>query len=63
MGMATILHARRIVLLATGDSKARCVRQMIEGPLTTMLPASFLQLHSGLEVMLDEAAARELNGN
>jgi glucosamine-6-phosphate deaminase len=63
MGMATILHARRIVLIATGDSKARCVRQMIEGPLTTMLPASFLQLHSGLEVMLDEAAARELNGN
>jgi glucosamine-6-phosphate deaminase len=62
MGMATILHAKRIVLIATGDSKAGCVRQMIEGPLTTMLPASFLQLHSGVEVMLDAAAARELNG-
>jgi glucosamine-6-phosphate deaminase len=62
MGMATILHARRIVLIATGDSKARCVRQMIEGPLITTLPASFLQLHTRLEVMLDEAAARELNG-
>jgi 6-phosphogluconolactonase/glucosamine-6-phosphate isomerase/deaminase len=36
---------------------------MIEGPLITTLPASFLQLHSRLEVMLDEAAARELNGN
>jgi glucosamine-6-phosphate deaminase len=62
MGMATILHAKRIVLIATGDSKAGCVRQMIEGPLTTMLPASFLQLHRGVEVMLDAAAARELNG-
>jgi glucosamine-6-phosphate deaminase len=60
--MATILHARRIVLIATGDSKARCVRQTIEGPLTTMLPASFLQLHSEIEVMLDRPAARELNG-
>jgi 6-phosphogluconolactonase/glucosamine-6-phosphate isomerase/deaminase len=33
---------------------------MIQGPLTTMLPASFLQLHSRVEVMLDAAAAREL---
>jgi glucosamine-6-phosphate deaminase len=62
MGMATILHARRIVLIATGEAKARCVRQMIEGPLTTMLPASFLQLHRRVEVMLDRAAARDLNG-
>ncbi len=60
MGMATILQARKIVLLATGAAKADCVRQMIQGPLTTMLPASFLQLHSRVEVMLDAAAAREL---
>src|SRR4029079_12790573 len=45
MGMATILHARRIVLLATGASKARCVAKMLRGPVTTMVPASFLQLH------------------
>jgi glucosamine-6-phosphate deaminase len=62
MGMATILQARRLVLLATGEWKADCVRQMIEGPLTTTLPASFLQLHSRVEVMLDAAAARELDG-
>jgi glucosamine-6-phosphate deaminase len=61
MGMATILQARRLVLLATGESKAGCVRKMIEGPLTTMLPASFLQLHSRVEVMLDAAAARDLD--
>jgi glucosamine-6-phosphate deaminase len=61
MGMATILHARRLVLIATGEWKAACVRRMIEGPLTTMLPASFLQLHPRVEVMLDEAAARDLS--
>ena len=57
MGMATILQARRIVLIATGDSKATCVRKMIEGPLTTMLPASFLQLHDEVEVICDADAA------
>jgi glucosamine-6-phosphate deaminase len=57
MGMATILRARRIVLIATGASKARCVERMIDGPLTTRLPASFLQLHAGAEVWLDRAAA------
>jgi glucosamine-6-phosphate deaminase len=60
MGMATILQARRVVLIATGEWKAACVRRMIEGPLTTMLPASFLQVHRRVEVMLDEAAAQDL---
>ena len=60
MGMATILQARRLVLIATGEWKAACVRRMIEGPLTTTLPASFLQLHPRVEVMLDEAAAHDL---
>jgi glucosamine-6-phosphate deaminase len=57
MGMATILQARRIVLIATGASKARCVQRMIAGPLTPRLPASFLQLHPRAEVWLDRAAA------
>jgi glucosamine-6-phosphate deaminase len=60
MGMATILRARRIVLLATGASKARCVERMIDGPLTMRLPASFLQLHPSVDVWLDRAAARRL---
>jgi glucosamine-6-phosphate deaminase len=58
MGMVTILHAKRIVMLATGAAKARCVERMVNGPLTTMLPASFLQLHRDVEVWLDRAAAR-----
>ena len=57
MGMATILHAERIVLVATGATKARCVERMIEGPVTPRLPASFLQLHRNTEVWLDRAAA------
>ena len=60
MGMATILHAKRIVLLATGASKARCVQRMIEGPVTPRLPASFLQLHRNVEVWVDSGAAGHL---
>jgi glucosamine-6-phosphate deaminase len=57
MGMATILHARHIVVLATGRAKARCVEKMIAGPMTPRVPASFLQLHRQVEVWLDRAAA------
>jgi glucosamine-6-phosphate deaminase len=60
MGMATILKARRIVLIATGKSKARCVDLMVNGPITTKLPASFLQLHRDVELMLDQDAAKQL---
>jgi glucosamine-6-phosphate deaminase len=60
MGMATILYGRRIVLLATGAAKARCVQRMIEGPVTPRLPGSFLQLHRNAEVWLDRAAAARL---
>jgi glucosamine-6-phosphate deaminase len=61
MGMATILHARHIVVLATGAAKARCVEKMIAGPMTPGLPASFLQLHGQAEAWLDRAAAGSIN--
>lgn len=60
MGMATILQANRIVLVATGATKARCVRRMLEGPVTPRLPGSFLQLHRHAEIWLDRAAASRL---
>jgi glucosamine-6-phosphate deaminase len=60
MGMATILHARRIVLIATGKSKARCVERMVHGPIDTRMPASFLQLHRDVELALDRSAAERL---
>jgi len=61
MGMATILHARRIVLIATGTRKAGSVLRMVEGPVTPRLPASFLQLHPNAEAWLDRASASRLS--
>ena len=60
MGMATILHARRIVLLATGRSKASCIERVTNGPVTPHLPASFLQLHREVDILVDETAAENL---
>ena len=60
MGMATILNAREIVLMATGAEKSDVVARMIDGPITTRLPASFLQLHQRVTVMLDRAAGSRL---
>jgi glucosamine-6-phosphate deaminase len=60
MGMATILHSRSVVLLAHGESKAGCMARVVNGPLTTELPASFLQLHPDADLILDAAAASQL---
>jgi glucosamine-6-phosphate deaminase len=60
MGMATILRAEAILLIATGQHKSAVVERMIRGPLSTELPASFLQLHRHVEVYLDQAAASAL---
>lgn len=57
MGVGTILNADAIALIATGLSKARCVERAVRGPVTTKLPASFLQLHRRVELYLDRAAA------
>ena len=60
MGMATILNAREVILIATGAEKADAVHGMIEGLITTRLPASILQVHPRVTVMLDSAAAAKL---
>jgi glucosamine-6-phosphate deaminase len=60
MGMATILQARAIVLLATGRTKAPLIADLLRGPITPELPASFLQLHHDVEIVLDDAAAAGL---
>ena len=57
MGIGTILQARRIVLVATGNKKAKCIRQATSGRLTTRVPASMLQVHSEVELLLDREAA------
>jgi glucosamine-6-phosphate deaminase len=60
LSMGMILQARRIVLVATGTAKAAAVQAMVEGAVTTRLPASFLQLHPAVSVVLDEGAASSL---
>jgi len=60
VGVATILEARKCVLLATGEAKAKAVFGMVEGPLSAVCPASALQLHPRATVVLDEAAASAL---
>jgi len=60
MGIATIMDARRILLLATGSSKAEAVSKMVEGPVSAMCPASKLQMHERVTVLLDEQAAAGL---
>jgi glucosamine-6-phosphate deaminase len=61
MGMATILGARTIVVMATGASKATAVAAMVNGGVTTTVPASFLQQHADVTVLLDEPAAAFLS--
>ena len=60
MGIGTIMEARQIVLLAFGGKKARAIATAVEGPITSMNPASVLQMHGVTKVCLDEPAAGEL---
>ncbi|MDD4101493.1 MAG: glucosamine-6-phosphate deaminase [Kiritimatiellae bacterium] len=60
MGVGTILDARSVILLATGKSKADIIAKAVEGPITSMVTASALQLHQQCRVVVDEDAATEL---
>lgn len=60
MGVGTILDSRRCILLATGDSKAEIIAKAVEGPVTSMISASALQLHRRCTIIVDEAAAAKL---
>jgi glucosamine-6-phosphate deaminase len=56
MGMKSILGARRILILASGANKAEAVRDMLEGPVDPMVPASILQLHPNVTLIADDTA-------
>lgn len=60
MGVGTILEARRVILLASGENKASAVAAAIEGPVTSMITASALQLHQSVRAYLDKSAATNL---
>ncbi|MBZ4662747.1 MAG: nagB [Caloramator sp.] len=61
MGIKTIMHARKIVLLASGKQKAEIIEKMVNGPITPDVPASILQLHPDVTLILDKEAASQLN--
>lgn len=60
MGIATILQARTVLLIATGEGKRAIVQRALDGPITTRVPASLLQTHPHALAILDAAAARRL---
>lgn len=59
-GLGTILEARHLVLLATGASKEAAVAEAVEGPLSASCPASVLQLHAHVTVLVDDEAGAGL---
>jgi glucosamine-6-phosphate deaminase len=59
-GIGTIMEARRLLLLAYGPDKAQALAAALEGPVTSAVPASALQLHPDLTVIADESAASQL---
>ena len=60
MGIASIMAAKKIILFAYGDKKADAIFKMVNGPVTEEVPASVLQHHSDVTLILDEAAAAKL---
>ncbi len=61
IGIATILRAKRIVLIATGSQKAKAVKCLLESPASTKCPASVLRTHSNATILLDKKAASRLS--
>lgn len=60
MGIGSIVKGKKIILMAYGEAKAVAIQKMINGPVTTDLPASVLQNHKNVVVIIDEAAGRNL---
>ncbi len=54
------MKVKHLVLIVNGEQKAQMVKQVLQGPVTETYPASILQLHPNLTVLLDEAAASQL---
>ncbi|MCH5330189.1 MAG: glucosamine-6-phosphate deaminase [Alistipes sp.] len=60
MGLRTVSYADRIILMAWGENKADMVRKVVEGEETDQIPASHLQSHHNIEMVIDETAAQNL---
>ncbi len=57
MGIGTIMRAERIVLMAWGEQKAPIIRRLVEGEISDQVPATYLQEHANIEVVIDRSAA------
>lgn len=57
MGIGSIMQAKKILIIAIGENKAKAIKQLIDGNVTPMCPASVLQFHTDVTLMLDKAAA------
>ncbi|MBO9640228.1 glucosamine-6-phosphate deaminase [Siphonobacter aquaeclarae] len=60
LGINQVMKAKRVVLLAWGEHKAKIIHEAIEGPVTDRVPATYLQGHANVQFVLDESAASEL---
>lgn len=60
MGIAGIMKAKKVLLVANGENKADAIMKTLEGPITPHVPASILQLHPDVTFIIDEAAASKL---
>jgi glucosamine-6-phosphate deaminase len=60
MGVGTIMQAKRIVLMAWGEGKAHVIRQTVEGDISDHVPATYLQRHPNVSILLDRASSAEL---
>lgn len=60
-GIGTVMDAKKILLIANGENKADAIKAMIEGPMEIECPASVLQSHPDVTVIIDEAAASKLS--
>lgn len=62
MGVGTIMDAKELLLVATGNDKADAIKSAVEGPLTAMCPASIIQMHKEAFVIVDKKAGSKLEG-
>ena len=60
LGVKKIMEAKRVILLAWGEGKSNIIKSSVEGPVTNLVPASFLQEHNNTTFVLDKSAASKL---
>ena len=62
MGVGTIMGARQLLLLASGEGKAEAIQNTVEGPITAIVPATIVQMHRKAVLIIDKGAASKLSG-